>query len=148
MNTNVRTLFLIASILALVASVAVFFLVGSTLVTESTQIEASQEELNQQNQAGETMSGVHTERQLSWFESQGWWGVAILFIFSALYYGPLHFYQVGKLGRAALFGITAVTLTMLAMFSIGFFFVLSGLCVLLGLILMGIDIFIKRNSAP
>lgn len=148
MNTNVRTLFLIASILALVASVAVFFLVGSTLVTESAQIEAPQEELTQQNQAGETVNSVQTERHLSWFESQGWWGVAILFIFAALYYGPLHFYQLGKLGRAALFGITAIALTMLAMFSIGLFFVPSGLCVLLGLILMGIDILIKRNGAP
>jgi|SRR3989304_7933584 len=130
LRSFVRGFFLAAAVLALLSSLGIFFFLGGSQVAASS----------------DGVSG--TVQHLSWFESQGWWGVAILFIFATLYYGPLHFYQLGKLGRAALFGITVIALTMLAMLSIGFFYVLSGLCVLLGLILMGIDIFIKRNRAP
>jgi cell division protein FtsW (lipid II flippase) len=114
-QTAARTLLLIAAILALAASVFIFFFAGGTQVTETT-------------------GGEVTEQQLSWLGSQGWWGIAILFIFSALYYGPLHFYRRGKNGMAVLFGAVAIGLTMLAGFSIGLFFMPAALCASLGFV--------------
>jgi hypothetical protein len=116
----VRFLFLGASLLALLASLLIFLFSGGTQVSESTD-------------------GLVTERHLSWLESQGWWGIAILFIFSALYYGPLRFFGLSRYGMVYLFGITAIAVTLLAMFSIGLLYLPSALLVLLGLLLLAVD---------
>lgn len=115
-----RMLLLIAAILALAASVFIFFFAGGTQVTE-------------------TAGGAETERQLAWFESQGWWGIAILFIYSALYYGPLRFFDHARVGMVYLFGLVAIAFTILAMFSIGPFYLPSALFVLFALILIALD---------
>lgn len=127
LRTITRTLFLIAAILAVVASIIIFFSAGGTQVTETTD-------------------GTRVERQLSWFESQEWWGIAILFIFSALYYGPLRFFDRSRYGMVYLFGVTIIGVTILALFSIGLYFLPSGILVLLGLILLSTDLFSKQRK--
>ncbi|HKY78363.1 MAG TPA: hypothetical protein VI688_08525 [Anaerolineales bacterium] len=92
--------------------------------------------------------GPTVERQLSWFESQGWWGVAILFIFSALYYAPHRFLNLGQNSMVYLFGLAAIALTILAMFSVGGIFIYSGFFVLLGLTLLSVELLTKINRAP
>lgn len=127
LSTITRALFLIAAILAVVASMFIFFFAGGWEVTATTE-------------------GPGVERQLSWFESQGWWGIAILFIFSALYYGPLRFFDLGRYGMVYLFGITAIGLTILAMFSVGGIFIFSGIFVLLGLILLSVELLTRQKN--
>ncbi len=125
-----RFLFLGATLLAILASLLIFFFAGGTQVSESTD-------------------GLGTVRQLSWFESQGWWGIAILFIFSALYYGPLRFWGIGRHGMVYLFGITAIAVTVLAMFSIGLLYLPSALLVLLGLLLLSVELLTRqKNPTP
>lgn len=70
------------------------------------------------------------------FETQGWWGIFILIIFAGLYYGPFHFYRRGSKGMAVLFGIVAVIISILAGFSIGPFYFIGSLAIVIGLILM------------
>lgn len=120
LHSAARILLLTAAILAFAASVFIFFSAGGTQVTE-------------------TAGGVVTERQLSWSESQGWWGIAILFIFSALYYGPLRFLDNGRIGLVYVFGLAVIALTFLAMFSIGPFYLPSALLVILALALIALD---------
>jgi len=130
LHSAARVLLLIAAILAPAASVFIFFFSGGTQVTE-------------------TAGGAVTERQLSWYESQGLWGIAILFIFSALYYGPLRFFENGRLAMVYIFGLAVIALTILAMFSIGLFYLPSGLFVLLALVLIALDpLTHQKNRAP
>ena len=81
-------LFVFSTIWALVAGVVILLIPMGTSVTE-TAIGSEAAEIN--------------VRQLSWFESQGWWGIWILVAFATLYYGPLHFFRRGSRGLAALF---------------------------------------------
>lgn len=77
-------------------------------------------------------NGVQTTQNLSWFQSQGWWGIVILVIFSAAYIGPWYFHRRGHRGLAALLIAAAIVLTLLASFSIGMFYWLAALAALLG----------------
>ena len=130
MSSAVRKLFAAAAILALAASLFVFFFLGGTSITVTSE-------------------GTETMQHLSWFESQGWWGIAILFIFAALYYGPLHFYKRGKNGMAILFAIAAIGLSILAGFSIGLFFMPAALFLLLALIYLFVSLSPRQqNRAP
>jgi cell division protein FtsW (lipid II flippase) len=70
------------------------------------------------------------------FETQGWWGIFILIIFAWLYYGPFHFYRRGSRGTATVFAVTAVIVSILAGFSIGPFYLIGALALVLGLLLM------------
>ncbi len=105
-------LFAFAAICGVVASLLIFFTAGATQVS--------------------TTNGIQTVTQLNWLQAQGWWGVAILFIFSALFAAPWHFHRRGQRGLAGLFVAAAVVLTVLASLSIGIFFWLAALTALLG----------------
>jgi ABC-type long-subunit fatty acid transport system fused permease/ATPase subunit len=111
-----RILFIIAAVWSVIAGVIIFFFSGGGSVTSET--------------------GTQTVQHLNWYESQGWWGVAILFIFAALYYGPLHFYKRGQRGMATLFGLVTIVLTVLAGFSIGFLYLPGAAAVLFALVLL------------
>ncbi|MBX3047322.1 MAG: hypothetical protein KF698_10025 [Anaerolineales bacterium] len=101
-----------AAICGVVASLLVFFTAGATQVS--------------------TTNGVETVTQLTWLQAQGWWGVVILIIFSALFAAPWFFYGRGQRRAAGFFIATAVLLTLLATLSIGIFYWLASLAALLG----------------
>lgn len=109
-------LFAFAAASGLLASLLVLLTAGSTQIT--------------------TTNGVITRQYLNWVESQGWWGIAILIIYSAAYAGPWYFHRRGQRGLAALFIAIAIVLTVLASFSIGVFYWLAALAALLGGALM------------
>lgn len=106
MKTLPRTLLILAALLALGASLYIFIFGGGTLVTETAVL-------------GEDQTPLQTIERISWFRAQGWWGIIILVIFADLYFAPLFFYLRGRTGIAALFGVAAITLSLLAGFSIG-----------------------------
>lgn len=120
----IRLLFTIAAVLALIAALVIILTPGGYSIT--TEGAAGQ-------------PPVTTTETLSFYEMQGPWGVFILFVFAALYYGPVHFYNLGRKGMTALFGVTALIMTVLALFSIGAFYSLSALLVFIGLVLMPFD---------
>lgn len=101
-----------AAICGVVASLLVFLTAGATQVS--------------------TTNGVETVTHLNWLQAQGWWGVVILIIFSALFAAPWHFHRRGKRGVAALYIVAAIVLTVLASLSIGIFYWLASLAALLG----------------
>jgi hypothetical protein len=74
--------------------------------------------------------------QVSFYEMQGAWGIAILIIFALLFYSPLHFYKRGRRNMVYLFGITAIALTAISGFSIGGFYTIGALGLLIGMLLM------------
>ncbi|MCW5874731.1 MAG: hypothetical protein KIS88_08830 [Anaerolineales bacterium] len=111
-----RFLFTFAAASAVLASLAVLFTAGATQVSVT--------------------NGTETISQLSWLEAQGWWGLAILVIFSALYFGPAYFYSRGRRGMVILFSAASVVLTILAGFSIGIFYYVAALALLLALLLL------------
>jgi hypothetical protein len=120
----VRFLFTVAAVLALVAVLVIILTPGGySVTTEGANGEPP----------------VTTTETLSFYEMQGPWGIIILLIFAALYYGPVHFYNLSRKGMTALFGISAIMLTVLALFSIGAFYALSAVLVLIGLIFMPFD---------
>lgn len=114
--TLTRVLFTFASLWGLLAGLAVLVTAGGTVVVEGNDVSSAQ--------------------RIGWVEMQGAWGVIILLIFAALYYGPLHFYRRGQRGLSALFALAAVALTGLAGFSIGGYYFIGGLAFLLGLLLL------------
>lgn len=113
-----KWLFSIAALWAVVSGFIIFFFSGATSITVTSE------------------STTQVVRHLNWYESQGWWGVAILFIFAALYYGPLHFYNRGRRGMVVLFGLVAIVLSLLAGFSVGGFYLPGALALLLGQLAM------------
>jgi hypothetical protein len=120
----VRFLFTVAAVLALVAVLVIVLTPGGySVTTEGANGEPP----------------VTTTETLSFYEMQGPWGIIILLIFAALYYGPVHFYNLNRKGITALFGFSAIMLTVLALFSIGAFYSLSAVLVLIGLIFMPFD---------
>jgi hypothetical protein len=108
-----------AAIWALLAGIVIFFTLGGTSVTE-TALGADPSEM--------------IVTQISYFEMQGWWGVWMLITFAALFYGPLHFYRRGSRPLAALFAVVAITLSILAGFSIGAFYFPAAFALLIGLV--------------
>ncbi len=116
--TAPKWLFRFGSLWAILAGFIIFFYSGASSVSANRE------------------SGVQIVRHLNWYESQGWWGIAILFIFAALFYGPLRFYNRGQRGMAALFGLMTIILTVLAGFSIGAFYLPGAMALLIGLLLL------------
>ena len=116
-----RILFALAAIWAVLAGLAIFFIPMGTSVTATVTSTGSSE--------------TTITTPISFFEMQGWWGIWILIAFAALYYGPLHFYRRESRALAALFAVVAITLTLLAGFSIGPFYLPGGLTLLVGLVL-------------
>lgn len=116
LNTLIRLLFSFACLWGVLAGVMVLTTAGAMMVTES--------------------NGITTSRNLSWVEMQGAWGVAILVIFAALYYGPLHFFLRERRGLSGLFAAAGCILTLLAGFSIGGYYFVGGVALLLGLLLL------------
>ncbi len=114
-----KWLFRSAALWALLAGFIIFFYSGAASVSASSE-----------------SGGVQIVRHLNWYESQGWWGIAILFIFAALFYGPLRFYNRGQRGLATLFGLVTIILTVLAGFSVGAFYLPGATALLLGLLLL------------
>jgi hypothetical protein len=117
----IRILFALAALWALLAGLVILLIPMGTRVTETLSSSG----------ASET-----TVRQLSWFESQGWWGIWILVAFAALYYGPFHFFRRGSRALAALFAVAAILITVLAGFSVGLFYVPAAIALLIGLVLL------------
>lgn len=87
-------------------------------------------------QVSESNGGPQTIARLNWVEAQGAWGIIILVIFSALYYGPYRFFAGGQRGMVVVFVMAAVILTFLASFSIGIYYWPAALAALLGLAAM------------
>lgn len=109
-----RLFFGFAMLWGVVAGILVFTTAGGSMVAES--------------------SGVPAEvQQISWYEMQGWWGVAILFIFAALFYGPWHFLRRGSKWMAALFAVVGVILTAITGFSVGGYYFIGAVALQLGL---------------
>jgi hypothetical protein len=106
--------FTFACLWAVLAGLAVLITAGGSVVIEGND--------------------VSTAQHMSWVEMQGAWGVIILFIFAALYYGPLHFYLRKQRGLSALFAAAAIVLTGLAGFSIGGYYFIGAIGLLLGLV--------------
>lgn len=117
-----KILFAFAALWSVIAGLFIFFNFGATSVTVVTE--------------SGTSTSQQTTSYLSWYESQGWWGVAILIIFALLFYGVLHFYQRGSIAGAVVFGLVAITLSILAGFTIGTLYWLGSLAVLIGLVLL------------
>jgi hypothetical protein len=113
-----KWLFRFGSLWAILAGFIIFFYSGAGSVSASSE------------------SGVQIVRHLSWLESQGWWGVAILIIFALLFYAVLHFYQRGRLAWTLIFGLAVITLSVLAGFSIGAVYWPGSFAVLIGLLLL------------
>lgn len=113
---------MLAAAWSVIAGLFIFFTFGATSVTETI----------------ESGSGVtqQTTSYLSWYESQGWWGIVILVIFALLFYGVLHFYRRDSIVWTVVFGVVAITLSVLAGFSIGAMYWLGSLAVLIGLLLL------------
>jgi hypothetical protein len=108
-------LFAFALLWGIVAGVAVFTTAGGSMVSEG-------------------MGAPPQVRQISWYEMQGWWGIAILFIFAALFYAPWHFLRRGSRWTAALFAFVGVVLTLLTGFSVGGYYFIGALALLFGLL--------------
>ena len=121
-----KYLFGLAAIWSVIAGFIIFFAFSATSVTTVAETPIG----------GDPRSAQRTISHLSWYEAQGWWGVAVLFIFAILFYGVLHFYLRGKLGWTVAFGVVAITYSVLALFSIGTVYWPGSLAVLLGLILL------------
>jgi hypothetical protein len=102
------------------ASLWIFFNIGGTRVTES--IDAT----------GRTQTAVE---QLTWFQTQGWWGVIILLIFMMLYTSPLYFYRRQRSFLAILFALACIGLTLLAGLSIGPFYLPAAAVLMVGILL-------------
>lgn len=119
----IRLLFTVAAVFALVAILVIVLTPGGYSVTTE----------------GTEGGSITTTETLTFYEMQGPWGVFILFVFAALYYGVVHFYNLGKKWMAALFGTISIVMTVLALLSIGAFYSLSALLVLIGMVLMPFD---------
>jgi len=87
-----------------------------------------------------------TTRQVSWYQVQGQWGVFILIVFAALYASIGLFAWRHHLVAAALASLAATTLTLLAGFSIGPFYLPATLAVLLGWLAMGIGRLVRPEG--
>jgi hypothetical protein len=81
-------------------------------------------------------TGEIVRAPVSFFETQGWWGVWILIAFTALHYSPLHFHRRSSRAMAALFAVSAIILSILAGFSIGAYYFPATLALLIGLVLL------------
>lgn len=114
-----RGLLALAAGLAALASLAILFTATGTQVS--------------------VQDGVLSVRQPSWFETQGWWGIAILLIFVGLYAAPGLLYRRGWRAAAVLSAAAAIVLTILASMSIGLFYYPAGLVTLLALLSMPFD---------
>lgn len=120
-----RFLFTFAAASAVLASLGVLFTAGATQVS--------------------TENGVQTITHLNWLEAQGWWGLVILLIFSALYFAPAFFYARGQRGATIVFSALCVVLTIMAGFSIGIYYYIAALALFLALLLMP---FTQEPPAP
>lgn len=110
-----RGFFAFAMLWGVVAGIAVFTTAGGAAVAEGTDMPAQ-------------------VQHISWVEMQGWWGVAILFIFAALFYGPWHFLRRGSKWMAALFAVAGIVLTLLTGFSVGGYYFIGAAALQLGLL--------------
>ena len=97
--------------------------------------------------ASATAGGAQTTdqitKQVSWYHVQGRWGVFILLVFTALYASVGLLARRNHLVAAALTSLAATTLTFLAGFSIGPFYLPTTLALLLGWLAMGIGKLIR-----
>jgi hypothetical protein len=118
---QVNYLFGFAAVWALLIGVYIFLAPFGTMVSESVTSNGTREV-------------VHTS--VSFFETQGWWGVWVLIAFAALYYSPFHFYRRGSRAMAALFAISAIILSILAGFSVGAYYFPAALAMLIGLAIL------------
>jgi hypothetical protein len=78
-------------------------------------------------------------RQVSWYEVQGLWGVFVLIIFALLFSSIGVFATRSRHGALAIFSFLAITLTILATFSIGPLYFPAVLAVSVGWILLGLE---------
>ena len=126
----VRWLFTFSAIWGVIGGVLTLSLGGGTRVTELA--------INDE-------PGEQIVERLNWFESQGWWGIFILLVFAALFYGPLRFYNLGQRWIAALFALVAITLTLLTGFSVGPIYLPGALSGFFGLIFLPL---VQRLTGP
>lgn len=111
--------FTFAMLWGILAGFIVFFGSGATSVSQSN-------------------GGPEVVTHLNWYEAQGWWGIAILFIFATLYLAPWYFQRRGRIGMTVLFSAAAIGLTIISGFSVGGFYSLGALELVLGLLLLAV----------
>lgn len=111
-----QTFFSLAAALALAASI--FILMSSSEMREYV-IGAE--------------GGYEIVRQISWYESQGLWGVIVLFLMADLYVAPLFFYVRGQRTWPFVTGGLALLATLLSGFSIGMAYLPAAGALLVGL---------------
>ena len=96
--------------------------------------------------AGGAQTTEQITRQVSWYQVQGLWGAFILIVFAALYASIGLFARRHHLVAAGLASLAAATLTFLAGFSIGPFYLPATLAVLLGWLAMGIGRLVRPEG--
>jgi hypothetical protein len=96
--------------------------------------------------AGGAQTTEQITRQVSWYHVQGLWGVFVLIVFAALYASISLFARRSHLVAAALASLAAITLTFLAGFSIGPFYLPATLAVLLGWLAMVIGRLVRPGG--
>lgn len=94
------------------------------------------EEIAQAASTG-AQSFEQVERQVSWFQVQGAWGVFILLVFALMFSGIWVFATRARYGILAVLSIFAVALTLLAGFSIGPLYLPAVAGVMLGWVFLG-----------
>lgn len=141
MGKVIRFLLIAAAVLALVASLLILTSKSyQVTITASAAVAVESDSAHAEPTVTESPESVEeTVSRVTWYESQGWWGVAVLAIFAALFYGPYHFYSRGRAGLAAIFSLVDVGLTYASGFSIGLFYLPAAALLLLALILMGVE---------
>lgn len=89
---------------------------------------------------GTPQSIQHATRQISWYGAQGWRGILVLLIFVLLFSGAWVFAARAHYGLLAISSFLAVTLTLLATFSIGPLYYPAVLAVIFGWVLVAFEI--------
>lgn len=104
MRNLIRIPLAFSSLWSFLAGLWIFLNAGGTRVTETIDSRGFSET---------------TVEQLSFYQTQGWWGIVILLVFVTLYTAPIYFYQRRRTGLFILFALAAMALTLLAGFSVG-----------------------------
>lgn len=84
-------------------------------------------------------------KQASWYEVQGLWGVIVLLIFALLFSSAAFFAFKGKYIALAVTSFLAVTLTFLAGLSVGPIYLLAVFAVLAGWLMLGLARLFRRR---
>ena len=131
MNKIIRIMLLIAALWSIFVSSRI--LLTPVNIISQTAIAIQPSAGSEANDQVET-----TVEQQSWFQTQGWWGVIVLLIFTVLFAGVAISYSQSHLVLSGVLSLLALLLTGLAGLSIGLLYLPAALLILLGWMLRGI----------